>query len=296
MPRPAKTREIKNHHMDSTRWNGFDFRDDDIIIATYGKSGTTWAQQIVGQLLFDGADNVDIHELSPWLDLRIRPLDERLAMLAAQSHRRVVKTHLPLDALVFSEKAKYLYVARDARDVVWSLYNHHLNMKPEFYELLNGTPGLVGPPIEPPSGDVVAYFREWVERDGFPYFSWWENVRTWWAARNEPNVRLVHFEDLRRDLAGEIQGIAEFLRIPVDTKNWDRIVEHCTFDWMKLNADRTAPGGGALWKGGGSTFINKGTNGRWRNLLTVEDSARYDNRAIAELGEECARWLAHGRP
>src|SRR4051812_38339351 len=48
---PRKTRELQNHHMDSTVWNDFQFRDDDVIVATYGKSGTTWTQQIVGQIL-----------------------------------------------------------------------------------------------------------------------------------------------------------------------------------------------------------------------------------------------------
>jgi len=52
---PRKTREMHNHHFDSTVWNDFAFRDDDIVIATYGKSGTTWMQQIVGQLIFRGA-------------------------------------------------------------------------------------------------------------------------------------------------------------------------------------------------------------------------------------------------
>ncbi len=35
---PKKAREIHNHHMDSTIWNDFKFRDGDIIVATYGKS------------------------------------------------------------------------------------------------------------------------------------------------------------------------------------------------------------------------------------------------------------------
>jgi aryl sulfotransferase len=38
---PRKTREIQNCICDSTRWNGFNFRDDDIVIATYAKTGTT---------------------------------------------------------------------------------------------------------------------------------------------------------------------------------------------------------------------------------------------------------------
>ena len=68
---PQKTRELHNHHMDSTIWNDFVFRDDDVIVGTYAKSGTTWTQQIVGQIIFDGAEDVPIHEISPWLDLRI---------------------------------------------------------------------------------------------------------------------------------------------------------------------------------------------------------------------------------
>ena len=66
---PKKTRELHNHHFDSTIWNDFKFRDDDIIIATYAKSGTTWLQQIVSQLIFNGAEDLEVAEMSPWLDL-----------------------------------------------------------------------------------------------------------------------------------------------------------------------------------------------------------------------------------
>lgn len=102
---PVKTREFQNHHFDSRVWNGFAFRDDDIVIATYAKAGTTWMQQIVGQLVLGGAPDVPIHEISPWLDMRVfQP--ENLAMLAELAHRRFIKTHLPVDALVVSPRAK----------------------------------------------------------------------------------------------------------------------------------------------------------------------------------------------
>jgi hypothetical protein len=92
---PRKTRELHNHHFDSTVWNDFRFRDDDIVIASYAKSGTTWTQQIVGQLIFAGDPEVNVAELSPWLDLRVPPKDVKLAAVDAQTHRRFLKTHLP---------------------------------------------------------------------------------------------------------------------------------------------------------------------------------------------------------
>jgi aryl sulfotransferase len=138
-------------------WNGFPFRDDDIVIATYAKAGTTWTQQIIAQLLFVDADTLPVVDMSPWLDLRVPPNEVKLEALAAQAHRRFIKTHLPVDALVYSPLAKYIYVARDGRDVVWSMYNHHANANALWYQLLNDTPGRVGPPIEKPphrSGNI----------------------------------------------------------------------------------------------------------------------------------------------
>ena len=117
---PKKIREMHNHHFDSTIWNDFAFRDDDIIISTYAKSGTTWVQQIVSQLIFNGQAGLPVAEMSPWLDLRVPPKQIKLAEVEKQTHRRFLKTHLPVDALVFSPKARYIYIGRDGRDVVWS--------------------------------------------------------------------------------------------------------------------------------------------------------------------------------
>jgi aryl sulfotransferase len=291
---PVKLREMHNHHFDSTVWNDFAYRDDDIVIATYGKAGTTWTQQIVAQLLFAASPGVNISELSPWLDLRVPPAPVKLAALEAQTHRRFIKTHLPVDALVFDAKAKYIYVGRDGRDVVWSMHNHHANANAAWFAALNDTPGRVGPPIGPANPDRAEYFREWLDGDGAPFWPFWENVRSWWQVRDLPNVHLVHFDGLKRDMAGEIRRIAEFLEIEVDPALWPRILRHCSFDWMKAHAARAAPLGGVFWDGGAETFINKGTNGRWRDTLTPEDIADYETMAMAELGLDCAFWLAIG--
>ena len=291
---PRKTREMHNHHFDSTIWNDFAFRDDDVVIATYAKSGTTWTQQIVGQLIFAGDPEINVAELSPWMDLRVPPKEVKLPVVEAQGHRRFLKTHLPVDALVFSPKAKYIFVARDGRDVVWSMWNHHANANALWYQLLNDTPGRVGPPIAPPPASIRQYFHDWLERDGHPFWPFWDNVRSWWAVRDLPNVLLVHFANLKADLPGQIRRIAAFLDIPVDEPTFPRIVEHCTFDWMKANAAKAAPLGGVFWDGGAETFIHKGTNGRWRDVLSPEESRAYEMLALTALGPDCAQWLATG--
>lgn len=293
---PQKTRELHNHHMDSTVWNDFPFRDDDIVIGTYAKSGTTWTQQIVSQLIFGGAEGLHVAGMSPWLDMRILPREQIRAMLDAQQHRRFIKTHLPLDALVFSPAAKYIYVGRDGRDVAWSAHNHFTNVKPEFFDLLNGLPNRVGPPMPRLPGDVRTFFLDWMEKDGAPLWSFWENVRTWWEWRHLPNVMLLHFADLKADPDGKIREISTFLGIDVPDALWPTILDHCSFDYMKRHAEHVAPLGGAPWEGGAGTFIHKGTNGRWRDALTRADSRRYEELAQEKLGPECARWLEQGGP
>ena len=293
---PVKSRELHSHHFDSTIWNDFQFRPDDIIIATYAKSGTTWMQQIVAQMMFNGDPNLAVAEMSPWLDLRVPPKDVKLPLVEAQTHRRILKTHLPVDALVYSPKAKYIYIGRDGRDVMWSMYNHHANGNQAYYEALNDTPGRVGPPLLPPPADIRQYWQEWMDKDGYPFWSFWGNIRSWWQIRELPNLLLIHFNDLKRDMPGEMRRIARFLDIPIDETKWPDIVEYCTFDWMKQNATKSVPLGGAFWDGGAETFINKGVNGRWVDTLTAADAAEYEARTVRELGPECARWLAgkHG--
>jgi aryl sulfotransferase len=291
---PQKKRELHNHHFDSTIWNDFKFRDDDIIIATYAKSGTTWMQQIISQLIFDAPEDLEVAEMSPWLDLRVPPKEVKLPAVESQQHRRFIKTHLPVDALVFSPKAKYVYIGRDGRDVVWSLYNHHATANEFWYQALNDTPGLVGPPIQKPNPDIVEYFREWLDKDGYPFWSFWDNIRSWWAIRNLPNVYMIHFQKLKEDMPGEIRKLAAFLDIKINEANWNKLLEHCSFAYMKKNSVISVPLGGAFWDGGSDAFIHKGVNGRWHDVLPKEDSDRYENMVKENLGKDCARWLATG--
>jgi aryl sulfotransferase len=136
---PIKTREIHNHHFGLTIWNDFEFRDDDIIISTYAEAGTTWMQQIVAQLLFSGDPDLEVAEMSPLMDLRLPPKAVKLKFVAEQTHRRFLQTHLPVDALRFSAKAKFIYIGRDATDVIWSMYNHPVYANQFWYDALKKT-------------------------------------------------------------------------------------------------------------------------------------------------------------
>ncbi|MEY4269187.1 MAG: hypothetical protein RLZZ58_403, partial [Pseudomonadota bacterium] len=120
----APTRDFRDWVSDSRRWAGFQPRAGDIVVATPPKCGTTWTQRIVGMLLRQSAAPYPVMETQPWIDQRIRPIADVLAMLAAQPGRRAVKTHSPLDALPYFDEMLYIHVTRDPRDACMSYHNH----------------------------------------------------------------------------------------------------------------------------------------------------------------------------
>jgi aryl sulfotransferase len=294
---PKKTRELQTAIFDSTRWNQFKYREGDVIVVTWGKAGTTWMQQIVAQLLWDAPDDISTMAMrSPWLDMRILPFEFVLPALEAQTHRRSIKTHLPIDALPFSPKAKYVYVGRDARDIVWSAYNHQMSFTEAAVDKFNNLPGRVGPPLTYPDCDIRDYYLRWLEDDalpGFPLMSLWDHVQGWWDARHLANVKLVHFNNLKSDMPGEIRRVADFLDVEIDEAKWPAILEHCGFDYMRTAA-KALTQLDANFKGGGESFFHKGTNGRWKDMLSAEEIAKCDDVAARKLTPDCAHWLKTG--
>src|SRR5690349_9367467 len=232
---PQKTRELQTRLFDSRIWNDVQFRDDDIVIATHPKAGSHWLKQIVGQLLAGGDPSLDTGSHSPLVDAHLPPKEEKLAQLEARTQRRVLLTHLPADAMRIVPQARYLSIGRDGRDVVWSYYNHHVNMSPAFRDRLNALP-IDAPLMEPPPPDIRTFWRLWLDRPNYPLVSFWDHIRTWWAVRDLPNLLLLHYATLTRDLPGEIRRIATFLEIPIDESRWEAILEYCSFAWMKAHA------------------------------------------------------------
>jgi aryl sulfotransferase len=287
---PRKQNELIKWVLDSRPWNKFQMRDDDIVISTWSKSGTTWMQQIVGQLIFNGDPAIYGQQVSPWIEMRLQSGEAERA--AAQTHRRFLKSHLPIEAIVYSPRAKYIYVGRDGRDCYWSWHHHHQNMRPEALARISSLyPD--EPPVGYPDPDIRVAFQNWLDRDAYPHWPFWSHVQGWFDHRHLPNLKLVHFNDLKADLPGQIRSIAEFLEIDIDPATFPAIVEHCGFEFMQkiaLADDRPK-----RTLKDGSAFVNKGTNGRWRDVLTAGDIARYEAEVAKHLTPAAAAWLETGR-
>ena len=292
---PTKRREVRTRIMDSTRWNELKLRPGDIVVASWGKSGTTLTVQMVSQLVSKGAEGARVK--APWVEaLPFAPKEKMLAAVEALPDPRLLKTHLPFDALVFSDRVRYVYVARDPRDVVWSAYNHHVSLTAESIASFNDAGG-AGPLVAPYTGSVRDYYLHWLERDELPGFTlnepFWPHVRGWWEQRRRPNVLLMHHASITARLPVQMHRLAAFLGIEIDPSSLSAMLEHCRIDYMRDHA-AGLPAYTRIFQRGAASFFHRGTNGQWRDALTAEESARCDAVAERELTADCARWLRTG--
>jgi aryl sulfotransferase len=316
--------------LDSTYWDRFTPRDGDIVISTSIKAGTTWMQRICATLAFQSPElALPMDAYSPWLDYRTAYPEFVIPLLEAQTHRRFIKSHLPLDALKFFANVNYIVVCRDARDVFMSMVNHHRNLTVTAIEEISAHDGaellayrqLHGiatsaeereailnlrrwegeeiPLLE--DVDIHEYWRLWItrsvyswERDGYPYWSHFHHLASWWPFRTLSNILFVHYNDLLVDLDGQMRRISDWLRIDVDEAIWPSLVEAATFSEMKRSYEKTTPVvTRSLWRDP-ENFFHKGSNGRWRDVLSDEELTRYDVAADRSLVPEATRWMEQG--
>ena len=276
---------------DSARWWDFPFRPGDIVVSTRSKSGTTWVQMICLLLVFGTPELPGrLGALSPWLDWLVQPKEEVFARLAGQTHRRVIKTHTPLDGVPLQAGATYIVVGRHPLDMAVSLYHHSNNIDRRRMVELTGRPEAVRPP-RPPLHEWLVGFVDW---DGDPR-QWLDtlpgamlHLSDAWARRDEPNIALVHYDDLVTDLDGTMRRIAGLLGVPVDEECWPALVHAATFDAMR--ADAAVPDTLGVLKDP-AAFFRQGRSGEGRGLLTGDEMAHYADRVAAMAPSDLLAWL-----
>ncbi|XP_078367341.1 sulfotransferase 1E1-like isoform X2 [Oculina patagonica] len=251
--------------------SNFQTRPDDVFVATYPKSGTTWVQEIVWQIFNEGqVKSSHIMERVPFFDFATNTVFPRVDFDTLPSPR-ILKTHLPYHTIPKSAnedtKCKYIYVARNPKDVAVSFYKMVTSLK----SLGNGYHG----PWE-------FYAKLFIEGN-VVYNLWNDHVLGWWKHKDDPNVLFVKYEDLKKDLPSNVRMIANFLNKPLSDDLISRIAEQCTFSGMKKNPASFAVPIGP--DGDETSLLRKGVVGDWKNYFTPELNERFEKEVLAKLKE-----------
>jgi aryl sulfotransferase len=280
---------------DSGRWIGFPFRPGDIVISARSKSGTTWLQMICALLIFQVPEPpVPLATLSPWLDWLIVPRDEVLARLERQKHRRFIKTHTPLDGIPIDERATYIVIGRDPLDTAVSLYYQGANLDRARIQKLAGSPEPIRQEEARPP--VREWLLAWIDgdpsprerMDSLPGVMW--HLSDAWQRRAQKNIVLMHYDDLLRDLGGEMRTLARRLGIEVPPSVWPGLVEAATFAHMRSRAASLAPDPSGILKSP-AAFFRHGVSGSGRALLTDAEMTHYRDRLSGMAPSAMLSWL-----
>ena len=301
----GERRRYRSLIMDSRRWDGFQFRDDDVVISTPSKCGTTWMQMQCALLIFqDPALPAPLTRLSPWLDIQTETVESVVAVLEGQTHRRFIKTHTPLDGVPCDDRVTYITVGRDPRDVALSWDNHMSNLNLE--SVLNQRVAVAGaddleellrPEMLEAPEDPIERFWMWMESDSFsdedpsglPELV--NHLDTFWVKRDQPNIAMFRYEDMKADLDGQMRRLASVLGLEVDDAKWPMLVEAATFDRMRDRATDLAPQvTNGFWQDD-ARFFNVGGSGQWRAFFDDADQERYEKRLNTIASPELVAWL-----
>ena len=165
----------------------------------------------------------------------------------------------------YSEEARYIAIIRDPKDIFVSNY----------FFLRDG---VLGPAM--PSVDT--WYNLYLSDKFLVGGSWAVNTAGYWAQRRRPNVLVVSFKSMKRDLKRTVLDVADFLDIRVSDAVIEEVCRRSTFEYMKRNDEKFRIGKVIPWQPEGA-MIRKGAQGASSELLTPERQRELDAYFMGEL-------------
>jgi len=249
-------------------------RPEDVFVATQMRSGTTWMQQLVFQVVTRGGGELDargrghLYAISPWIDVLAGvAIDE--APLVGEQPVRIIKTHLPAALCPYAAHARYIYVAR-----------HPVRC---FASIVDFNRALLGPLLPP-----IANLADWFCSDRMYWSPWPRHVDGWWRwAEQRGNVLFVHYEAMAADFGAVRDTVAAFLGYTLTPGEKRRIDEKCSFGYMQAHEASFEMASPTMFSVSGAKLMKGGVSGGGPREGSIP--AAVQQRIIAYCREALAR-------
>lgn len=228
--------------------------ENDVFLVSFPKSGTTWLLNIVFYIMGENKEGVRVDDVVPWLDCdpyNIKPPGEQ----------RYFKSHVPFSWIPYNKDSKYIYVARNPKDVAVSFYYFLENMQDQ----------VIGYKKE--NNILMSEFIDYFAEERVLYGSWWSHVLDWYnASLKYDNILFITYEDLSSDVVSVIKKIGQFLNKGTTDLMAETIAKSCDFKIMSKDTKSSM----AYCK----NFWRKGVCGDHVNHFTKDQIGKFDQKSL----------------